>query len=67
MAEDAAMERRKEDHYLQPLVVDDTPFGASFVEPPYRDVQWTRLRDGQLPPEFIETLNRGIRNYRRPL
>ncbi len=66
MAEDAAMERRKEDRYLQPLVIDDTPSGAPFVEPPYRDVQWTRLRDRRLPPEFIDALSQGIRNYRRP-
>lgn len=66
MAEDASMERRKEDRYLQPLVIDDTPSGAEFVESPYRDLQWTRLRDGRVPPEFVETLSRGIRNYRRP-
>ncbi len=66
MAEDASMERRKEDRYLQPLVIDDTPSGASFVESPYRDLQWTRLRDGKVPPELIEMLSRGIRNYRRP-
>ena len=66
MAEDASMERRKEDRYLQPLVIDDTPSGAQFVESPYRDLQWARLRDGRLPPEFIEALSQGIRNYRRP-
>ncbi len=65
-AEDAAMERRKEDRYLQPLVIDDTPSGATFVHRPYSDVQWTRLRDGRVPPEFIEALSRGIRNFRRP-
>ena len=65
LAEDAAMERRKEERYLQPLVIDDTPSGAPFVESPYRDLQWTRLRDGLLPPEFIEALNQGVRNYRR--
>jgi hypothetical protein len=66
MAEDASMERRKEDRYLQPLVIDDTPSGAQFVESPYRDLQWARLREGKVPPELIETLSRGIRNYRRP-
>ena len=66
MAEDASMERRKEDRYLQPLVIDDTPSGAEFVESPYRDLQWARLRDGKVPPELMETLSRGIRNYRRP-
>ena len=46
MAEDASMERRKEDLYLQPLVIDDTPSGAQFVGSPYRDLQWTRLSEG---------------------
>jgi hypothetical protein len=65
MAEDAAKDRSKEARYLQPLVIDDTATSAQFVGSPYRDVQWTRLRDGRLPPEFIETLSRGIRDYRR--
>lgn len=64
-AEDAALERHKEDGFLQPLVIDDTPAGASFVDSPYRELHWTRLRDGQLPPEFIDFLNHGIRKYRR--
>ena len=64
-AEDAALERHKEDAFLQPIVVDDTPSGARFVDSPYRDLHWTRLRDGRLPPEFIDLLSRGIRKYRR--
>jgi hypothetical protein len=67
MAEDASMNRRKEDLYLQPLVIDDTPSGAKFVGSPYRDLQWTRLSEGRVPPEFIETLSQGIRNFRRAL
>ncbi len=64
-AENASMERHKEDAFLQPLVIDDTPAGASFVDSPYRELHWTRLRDGKLPPEFIDFLSRGIRKYRR--
>jgi hypothetical protein len=67
MAEDASMNRRKEDLYLQPLVIDDTPSGAKFVGSPYRDLQWTRVSDGRIPQEFIETLSQGIRNFRRAL
>lgn len=67
MAEDALMNRRKEDLYLQPLVIDDTPSGAKFVGSPYRDLQWTRLNEGRIPQEFIETLSQGIRNFRRAL
>jgi hypothetical protein len=65
-AEDAAMARRKDDAFLQPLVIDDTPKGAAFIDEPYRSLHWAELRDGRLQPEFMELLNRGIRNYRRP-
>lgn len=64
-AEDAALERHKEDAFLQPIVIDDTPSGVRFVDSPYRDLHWTRLREGKLPPEFIDLLSRGIRKYRR--
>jgi len=64
-AEDASLERHKEDAFLQPIVIDSTPSGAPFVDTPYRDLHWTRLRDGRLPPEFIDFLSRGIRKYRR--
>jgi hypothetical protein len=66
IAEDAAKERSPEDHYLQPLIIDDTPNGAKFVDGVFQPVQWTRLREGRVPPAFIEKLSRGIRNFRRP-
>lgn len=62
IAEDEAMERRREDCYLQPLVIDDTPQGADFVGLPFRDLMWTRLLNGQVPREFIETLSRRLRD-----
>ena len=64
-AEDANLERRKEQRFLQPVVIDSTPPGSSFVDPPYRELHWARLRDGQLPPEFIQFLSQGIRSFRR--
>jgi hypothetical protein len=64
IAEGVAAERRREDRYLQPLVIDDTPQAADFVGLPFRDLVWTRLRNGQIPPEFIETLSRRLRDYR---
>jgi hypothetical protein len=65
MADDAEKERRKEDHYLQPLVIDDTPGGARFVDGIFQQVQWTRLRDGHVPQAFIDMLGQGIRRFRR--
>jgi hypothetical protein len=64
-AEDANLERRKDQRFLQPVVIDNTPPGASFVDPPYRDLQWAKSRDGQLAPEFIQFLSQGIRSFRR--
>lgn len=65
-AEDASLARRKDDAFLQPLLIDDTPKGAKCIDEPYRSLHWAELRDGKLQPEFIELLSRGIRNYRRP-
>jgi hypothetical protein len=63
-AENASESRHKEDCFLQPVVIDDTQPKASFVDPPYRGLNWTRLRDGRLPQEFLHLLFRGIRKYR---
>jgi hypothetical protein len=64
-AEDAALSRHKDDAFLQPLVIDDTPKGADFIDQPYRSLHWAEVRDGRLPPDFIDCLSRGIRKYRR--
>ena len=66
-AKEASEERHEADRYLQPVAIDDTPPTASFVDSPFRDLHWTRLQDGQLPPAFLDSLRRGIRNYRRSL
>ena len=63
-AEKVSEERRRDDCFLQPLVVDDTPSGAEFIDRPFRDLHWTRLQDGKLPQEFLDFLKRGIRRYR---
>lgn len=63
-AEDANLERSKEHCFLQPVVVDDTPPGARFIDPPFRDLHWTRSSDGRLPLEFIGFLKHGIRRFR---
>lgn len=58
-------ERPSDDRFLQPVVIDDVPPGADFVERPFRDLHWTSLRDGKLPEEFIQLLSHGIRRFRR--
>ena len=42
--------------FLLPLVIDDTPDAAARVPDLFRERQWMRLRDGQLPREFVERL-----------
>ena len=65
-AEDINLERRKDDRYLQPLVIDTTPPGASYIDPPFRDLHWTiRGGDGRLSDDFVAFLSQGIRRFRR--
>lgn len=63
-AEDAAEDRRKDDHFLQPVVIDDTPPGADFIDRPYRDLHWASLKEGLLSQEFIDFVKKGIRQFR---
>jgi hypothetical protein len=64
-AEDENRERPKDHNFLQPVVVDDTPPGADFIDRPFRDeLHWTGLRDGRLPQKLIDRFNRGIRRFR---
>lgn len=63
-AEKVNNSRLKDDCFLQPLVVDNTPPGAKFIERPFRDLHWSVFRDNTLSPEFIDTLRKGIRRFR---
>jgi hypothetical protein len=64
-AEDQNLERRKEHRFLQPVVIDDTPRGAKFIDDPYRSLQWTALLGSRLPDEFIQLLKQGVRRFRK--
>jgi adenylate cyclase len=44
--------------FLLPLVIDGTTDAAARVPDLFHQRQWTRLRDGQLPPEIIDRLVR---------
>jgi len=50
MAEDVA--------FLLPVVVDETPDAIARVPDRFRDVQWSRLPDGQTSPAFIDRVQR---------
>jgi TolB-like protein/tetratricopeptide (TPR) repeat protein len=44
--------------FLLPVVVDDTRNDEERVPERFRDVQWTRLRSGDTPPDFVERVRR---------
>ena len=50
MAEDVA--------FLLPVVIDSTPNATARVPDRFREVQWSRLPDGQTSPAFIERVCR---------
>jgi len=50
MAEDVA--------FLLPVVVDNTPDATARVPDRFREVQWSRLYDGQTTPAFVERVRR---------
>lgn len=64
-AEDASLDRPKAQRYLQVVVIDDTPRGAKFVDPPFSGLHWARTVQGTLPEEFVQQLSQGVRAYRR--
>jgi TolB-like protein/Tfp pilus assembly protein PilF len=45
--------------FLLPVVIDDTPNDDERVPERFREVQWTRLRDGVTPVAFVESV-RGL-------
>src|SRR5580700_7949700 len=39
--------------FLVPVAIDDTPERSASVPDKFREVQWTRLRDGEATPAFV--------------
>ena len=44
--------------FLLPVVIDDTGDAEARVPDRFREVQWTRLREGDTPPEFAQRVAR---------
>ena len=44
--------------FLLPVVIDSTPDATARVPDRFREVQWSRLPDGQTSPAFIERVSR---------
>src|SRR6185312_12858114 len=44
--------------FLLPVVIDDTRDADALVPDRFREVQWTRLPAGEVPPDFVERVFR---------
>jgi TolB-like protein len=42
--------------FLVPLVVDETTEPEALVPAQFREVQWTRIQAGKVPPEFVDRI-----------
>lgn len=52
--------------FLKPVILDDTPADAEFIDRPFRDVSCTYLEDNKIPAKFVDALIAGIRRHRHP-
>ncbi|MGH8674438.1 MAG: TIR domain-containing protein, partial [Burkholderiales bacterium] len=52
--------------FLLPVVIDDTPDATSRVPDRFRERQWSRLKDGETPPEFVERIKRLLSQVTTP-
>jgi TolB-like protein/Flp pilus assembly protein TadD len=58
LAVDRTHDMAEEKAFLVPVVIDDTSERVASVPDKFRDVQWTHLLEGAVPPAFIERLKR---------
>jgi hypothetical protein len=65
-AEKENRRRPKNEAFLKPIILDETPADAAFIDRVFRDTNCTYLQDGNVPSAFIEALIGGIRRYRNP-
>ena len=54
LAADRTADMAEDVPFLLPVVVDSTPDATARVPDRFREVQWSRLPDGQASPAFIE-------------
>src|SRR3984893_8329135 len=58
LAADRTADMAEDVPFLLPVVVDSTPDATARVPDRFREVQWSRLPDGQASPDFIERVQR---------
>lgn len=56
--------RMPKDRYIRPICLDDTTCEASFVWP-FSKIHWAYAPGGKLDEAFIQSINQGIRDFRR--
>lgn len=49
--------------FIVPVALDDTPLDADELPARFRDLQWTRLRDGQADAKFVADIRKYYRDY----
>ena len=49
--------------FIVPVALDDTPLDADEVPARFRDLQWTRLQDGQPDAKFVADIRKYYRDY----
>ena len=52
--------------FLVPVVIDDTSDSRADVPDRFREVQWTRLPQGDTPPEFVQRVRRLLSSESSP-
>jgi TolB-like protein len=58
LAVDRTHDMSEKKAFLVPVVVDNTPERGAAVPDKFRDVQWTRLPEGDTPRAFVERIRR---------
>jgi hypothetical protein len=58
LAVDRTADMAEDVTFLLPVVIDSTPDATARVPDRFREVQWSRLPDGQTSPAFIERVRR---------
>lgn len=65
-ADDVAREARITARFIEPVVVDDTPYDDPDVPKRFRDAKWLKLpASGEIPEEWVEQVRQTVRAYRR--
>jgi TolB-like protein/Tfp pilus assembly protein PilF len=66
LAADRTHDMAEEKAFLVPVVIDDTAERGASVPDKFREVQWSRLPDGETAPAFVERIRRLLSSPAQP-